>query len=872
MASITQNADGSYSKSYSDLELSLVKGLVDEAKLRQQGDQELWVDVTGVANRLQVLEDTNNNYTFLQEEVVRIMKELEKSREDLSKLDLLLGVDSYSKDEIDRLMVLWFVEQIPHVFAQPRSSMFDLANIDEIKSGYKGYLMANINEPHDNHIPENIMQRYTINAFMEVPGQVTFQVSFADRCTFVLNGTEEGTWADAGGNFSSVPKVLVLDLKEGWNKIEIMIANETQRGGLVITSDLYDKAAYLHNLSNFAGMITGSRIAPGTIDETHLSPNMDLVVNTVHATAENVPAVIVGNPEACGILQIGDKTISKCIDEPFVFDDGIRVNGYIYVSQLLIDKDFVLEGDGIFIEKQIDVTTGFTEAYIIHNDMVINNGGGLTIVGDARKGYTITNAMQLIVDGDLNDWDANPYITEGGLDISGDAVKGYYIRNSMMLTVEGTGGLEVMGNGHDGYYIKNTMNLSTAKGLEVIGDPSEAAGYKLRNKMTMTGSGVKLTGSMDDQSYYNWDIENDTKITPQCLATNNDATTAGGLSVIKNAAGEFLIGNAMKFTVNNDGPAKITGDACSGYKLDVKWPTITQMQGIAVHNDSLGVYRIENTGIISIGHGNKGISVSTRDPQGKVLIYNEGVIEINDGTDIDIDDNGNGEFTINSKVKVTSGSSNVSVNKSGSDFQVAVTQPPVVSVASGSPNVTVTPMSSTVGVVYYVSVEEPPPQVIPDPPEPEPEDPPPYQPPPSDPGTGSLSYSGGVSNGKLSKYDNAGGNDGPDGSQYNGLASGAFEFNDDNSLTISFDVWHGGNTAGHVYVFAVPTPGSTDFLVDSKTMIGISITSGNKKTISKTFTKTQIGRNDFYLAVGIDTYAHQEDDIWITIQNSGTFS
>ncbi len=645
MASITQNSDGSYSKSYSDLELSLVKGLVDEAKLRQQGDQELWVDITGVSNRVSTLEESKADYDFLQSEVLRMMKEVEKSNAELSKIDLLLGMDTYTKEQVDQLLVLWFVEQIPHVFTQPRSAMFNNVNIDDIKSGYKGYLMADIKEPHDNHIPENTMQRYTINAFIEVPKEVTFQVSFADRCTFVLNGVEQGVWADSEGNFSSVPKVLVLDFKEGWNKVEIMIANETQRGGLVVTSDLYEKADYLHNLSNFAGMITGSRIAPGTLDETHLSPNMDLVVNTVHATAENVPAVIVGNPDACGILQIGDKTISKCVNEPFVIDDGIRVNGYIYVSQLLIDKDFVLEGDGIFIEKQIDVTTGFTEAYIIHNDMVINNGGGLTLVGDARKGYTITNAMKLTVDGDLNGWlPPNPAITSGGLDISGDAVKGYYIRNNMLLRVEGTGGLIVTGNAHDGYHIKNTMNLSSPKGLEVIGDPSEAAGYKLRNKMTLTGSGVVLTASLDDESYYNWNIENDTKITVgngidvsklaagefkiwntleviagdgmRVVATGsktagfskyeiiNDmklTTDCGGIEVRKEGDGHWSISNAMSLSATPNSPVtRVAGNACQGYIIESAWPNISGNTGIEVTHNGSGTYSVKNTGVIQV--------------------------------------------------------------------------------------------------------------------------------------------------------------------------------------------------------------------------------------------------------------------------------
>ena len=725
MAAITQHADGSYAKTYSDMELMLVKTITEEVKARQSGDQQLWIDVTGLSNRVTTLEGDKVDLSFIQNEIINAMGMITKNRDDITRLDALLGVDTYSKEEIMQLISFWRVEQISHVFTQPTSAIFDKINIDDLRSGYKGYLLANINEPHDNHIPENTMQRYIINAFVETPRQVTFKIFFADRCTFVLNGVEEGVWADTGGNFGGVAKLLVLDFKEGWNEIQIMIANETQRGGLVVESDLFEKADYLSNLDDFTGMITGDRIAHGTLDERHLSPNMNLTVNTLHATAVDRPAVIVGDPESCGILQIGDKTISKCIDEPFVFDDGIRVNGYIYVSQLLIDKDFIIQGDGILIEKQIDPITGFTEAYIIHNDMTITNGGGLTIVGDARKGYTITNAMKLIVDGDLNGWlPPNPEISPGGLDISGDAVKGYYIRNNMLLVVEGTGGLLVTGNAFDGYYIKNIMNLSSPKGLEVVGNPWEAAGYKIRNKMTMTGKGVILTPSIEDGSYYNWDIENDTKIEvgngldidklaaghfkiwnimelegeriivqPTGDKSNgyskwkiiNDMlleSFCGGIEVRKEGNGHWSIKNTMGLTFSSKGPIKrIDGDACTGYRIVSEWPELEADIGIDIDDNGDGKYIIKNTGVIELDEGN-GIEVE-EGRNGVWTITNTGVVSLDAGIGIEVDEKTNGEWEITNIGVIKLRDGNGIDTREGSNGEWEITNTGVVKLEAG---------------------------------------------------------------------------------------------------------------------------------------------------------------------------------------------
>ena len=894
---ISQNQDGTYHKGYSDTELYIIRSLSNEIKTRVKGDQLLWIDVTGLANRVKNMEDKDLSIENIQKELTNAIGQIQSNAGEITRLDKLLGVDAYSKKEMDRYLISWKVEQIPHRFATPTNEMFDKIDIDDLQSGYVNYLNADINEPHDNHIPENTMRRFTISAYVETPREVTFHIHYADRLNVYLNGISEAIYTDTEGNFGSVRKVLPLMLKEGWNKFQFLISNETQRGGLVFESDLYEKADYLSNLDDLSGMITGDRIQAGTLDETHFSPNMDLVVNTLTATADNVPGVMIGDPNGCGILQIGDKTITKCINEPFVFDDGIRVNGYIYVSQLLIDVDFILQGDGILIDKIKDAATGFTRAYVIHNDLRVLNGGGLTIVGDGRKGYTFTNAMKLIGDQKLGGMVVNPEPNESGLDISGDAVKGYYIRNAMLMTVEGTGGLLITGNPQTGYFIKNTMNLSAYKGLKVEGDPSTAAGYVLKNQMGMTGDGVKVTPTPLNTDYvYNWHIENDmkidtgfgidasklgaghfkiwntlevtgdginvtstgnknsgfskhhlinnTSIIPTCLG--NSGTTGGGLSVVKDGNGVFRIGNAMKLSVNNDGPVSLSGDACNGYVLHARWPSISSMgDGITVFSNGGGVYQIRNDGVLGMSSGT-GIAIEGS-PQ-RPIIKNTGVLGINGGEGISIEGSMQ-QPTVRSTVNVVAGSSNVSVTKSGSTFVVAVSEPaapPPVFVPEPTPD------------PWYPPVTDP-------------------TPPPTGggtptrrPGTGQISYSGNVSGGRLSKQPSAGGTtvSSPVRVTYSGLAGGMFTFNDDSSVTVTVTVRGGAaGVNGTAYIFAASTMAASSW----KTYDGGQLSGTGTMTLTLTISKAQAGGNTVYIGVGVDLNTHKNHDVFISIVDSGTF-
>jgi hypothetical protein len=418
--------------------------------------------------------------------------------------------------------------------------MFDRANLDDLRIGYVHFSHADIHVPKGNHVPENTMQRYTLWAYVSQPKTATFNINYADRCVIYVDDIVQEIYIDAGGNFGQVPKLAVINLKQGWTRLQFLLANETQEGGLIVSSDLYEKADYLSNLDYFAGLITGDRIQAGSLDERHFSPNMDLVVHTLHATATDVPGIVIGNADEQGIIQIGDGTITKAKDEPFTFDQGIRVNGFIRVTQLLIDVDFIRAGDGMIV-KTIKDEYGYTQMYEIINDLRLVDGGGILVAGNGQEGYTITNDLQIRV---------NPL---GGLTITGDPIRGYELSNDMELG--SLGGIDVTGDPLEGYYVRNTMKLTSDFGIiKVTGDAW--TGYSLKNVLeVLAGGGIDIRGAINE--------------------------------------GEITIVNDMSLKVKNPNDMlEITGDAEHGYFIEGTWPTFTAKDDVVMTDDRKGNYTI----------------------------------------------------------------------------------------------------------------------------------------------------------------------------------------------------------------------------------------------------------------------------------------
>lgn len=481
MAQIQQKPDGTYVSTYSEVELTVITQLHMEIEDRTTADQELWSAITGLGNQISALNQTQGSLSDMQNLITDTMTKLDEQNIRIRHLEDAVIIDAYTKSESDQLFVEWKIEQIAHTFDVPANHMFDQANLDDIRMGYKHYNGANINEPKNNHIPENTMQRYTIWAFASTPKQATFSISYADRLVVIVDDQVKATYIDTNGNFDRPAKQLVVDLKEGWTKIQFLLANETQYGGLVVSSDLYTQADYLSCLDYFAGLITGNRIQSGSLDERHFSPNMDLYAHTVHATATDLPAIVVGNPEEQGSIQIGDGILSKAKNEPFVFHDSIRVEGFISVTQLRIDQDFIRAGEGMIVKTLKDVY-GYTYMYEIINDVHLFNGGGLLIVGNGQSGYTLTNDLHIRA-------------TEG-LSIDGDPTHGYDLLNTLDITGKGIR-VEPTGNivkGVSKYNLVNDTAIDQDTGVLVT--KVDDGHYRIKNSGVVTlqaGNNVVIT-------------------------------------------------------------------------------------------------------------------------------------------------------------------------------------------------------------------------------------------------------------------------------------------------------------------------------------------------------------------------------------------
>lgn len=341
MAQIQQNSDGTYSKSYSDMELALLEGLQQEQKIRYETDVYHQQQIEELEDRVTVLESNQVNLADLKAVIESHKLRLEDHESRLIALEGVQATEVYSQDEMDVYLVPWKVEEIKHTFASPEREMFDTADISKTKTGYIHYEGANINEPHGAQIVPNTMRRYSIMAYTELPKQVTLKIKYADRCTIAVNEVVKVRYMNNQGNFGGTANLLTIDLPTGWNKIEFMIANERQEGGLVVESDLSSQADRLESVHTMSGLFYGDSLSDGIISQRHLRPDINMKVRSIQATVVNEPAVFVGSPDSNGIMMVGDGLFKKYKDEPFVFNDDIHIMGTVFADRVRLKEPAV---------------------------------------------------------------------------------------------------------------------------------------------------------------------------------------------------------------------------------------------------------------------------------------------------------------------------------------------------------------------------------------------------------------------------------------------------------------------------------------------------------------------------------------------------
>jgi len=319
----------------------ILQQIQTEMLMRRNADDQIMVLVTDLDNRVRDLEAERFSLADLQNSINSVALRTDDNEMRIEKLERSIGIDTYSRTQIDSLLVPWRVEEISNVFDTPTMEMFDDANMSDLKTGYVHYLNGDIHDPFSLEFSPNTMRRYSLSAYTPIPKEVEFLISYADRCVVLLNNEEIITYQEDGGNFNGTQKALKIDLNTGWNDIVFLVANEMQHGGLVVSSNLLQSVEKLSPMSALKGRITGDQIQVGTLTEDHFSQNMELMIKRIHATTSSEPAGVYGDPEGYGAIQIADGVISKTKGEPFRVHGDLQVIGYIR------DKDGkIIDGGG----------------------------------------------------------------------------------------------------------------------------------------------------------------------------------------------------------------------------------------------------------------------------------------------------------------------------------------------------------------------------------------------------------------------------------------------------------------------------------------------------------------------------------------------
>jgi hypothetical protein len=103
---ISQNPDGTYSRTYSDTEIMLIRSLQDEINSRQTGDNELWAITTTLENRLDALEQGQYSLSELQASIMNNIKRTDDQDLRIQHLEDSVIIEAYSKEEMNPMWLI----------------------------------------------------------------------------------------------------------------------------------------------------------------------------------------------------------------------------------------------------------------------------------------------------------------------------------------------------------------------------------------------------------------------------------------------------------------------------------------------------------------------------------------------------------------------------------------------------------------------------------------------------------------------------------------------------------------------------------------------------------------------------------------------
>lgn len=328
MARIEQLPDGTYIKALENIDLDIAVSMRKERFTRAETDKTMLEQI--LALRTQI-DQASTNVRLLE---IKLNEELNNRtsadnllQTSINQIQIPDITESYSKDEINHMLIPWRIEEIPYISTVLLSNqVFDKTSFDKIKVGYEFYYNGRLKFDARETFSEQTIRRYSIDVFtssnVNSNGTITLAIECSDECVVSLNKVIIKKIAGNG----IIPEQVILTLKTGWNNLQILIKNCNNGCKLDIGNDLTINTEALRAVEVTPGMISRDCILPYSIEPRHLSASENFLFNSLQLKESKEVGVWIGN-EINGTVRIGDGYIIKQEGEPWKFNAGGTFEG-----------------------------------------------------------------------------------------------------------------------------------------------------------------------------------------------------------------------------------------------------------------------------------------------------------------------------------------------------------------------------------------------------------------------------------------------------------------------------------------------------------------------------------------------------------------
>ena len=353
---IAQLADGTYVKLLEPIEAGLIYRLNQDREDQQEGDLALQHSIVGIVEGLGQAQgdivDLSTGVTSVQSQVGGLNQQVQNLEAVVAGQDPTRT--SYTKSEMDTLLVAWRFEEIAHQYTIPSNEFFDQTANDSLKVGYAHFLNGRIQEPPTLVFAPFTMRRYTINLYFASQTTVIFPLLHDDHLVVYLNGIQHAVFE--GANFSGAPDECALTFPIGWSTLQFLVANEHYGGGLDTGLELAFMAQAMNSLVQRRGMTHGNRVVPGTIIPEHLLQSRIYQMAGLMLTDTQGVGLTIGD-DTYGAFKIGGCRVAKQDDGPLIVNSGMRIMGPLEVEDTNIVSD--RRTSYLWEAEELGVTPGY---------------------------------------------------------------------------------------------------------------------------------------------------------------------------------------------------------------------------------------------------------------------------------------------------------------------------------------------------------------------------------------------------------------------------------------------------------------------------------------------------------------------------------